>query len=65
MFGQYVIVCPDLDMVIGINAGAGNLFTRSATLKAANQLLAQVQSAAPDDPRAENELAGHAGDSLV
>lgn len=57
MFGQYVIVCPDLDMVIGINAGAGNLFTRSATLKAANQLLAQVQSAAPDDPRAENELA--------
>lgn len=32
MFGQYVVVAPDLDLVLAVNAGAGNLFTRKPQL---------------------------------
>lgn len=57
MFGQYVLVCPSLDLVVAINAGAGNLFTRSATLQAILQFLKRVQTAVPDSPKAAQDMA--------
>lgn len=44
MFGQYVMVCPSLELVIALNAGASNLFTHSAALRAALQFLERVRS---------------------
>ena len=48
MFGQYVVLCPSLDMAVAVNAGAGNLFTKSGTLRAIEALFAAVQGAAAD-----------------
>ncbi|MFR9214951.1 MAG: serine hydrolase domain-containing protein [Ruthenibacterium sp.] len=50
MFGQYVVLCPSLDMAVAVNAGAGNLFTKSGTLRAIEALFAAVQGAAADGP---------------
>lgn len=47
MFGQYVVLCPRLDMAVAINAGAGNLFTKSGTLRAIEALFGAVQSSPP------------------
>lgn len=45
MFGQYVVLCPRLDMAVAVNAGAGNLFTRSGTLQAIETLFLAVEKA--------------------
>ena len=42
MFGQYVVVAPDLDLVLAVNAGAGNLFTRSRSYTAVREFLKAV-----------------------
>lgn len=43
MFGQYVVIAPKLEMVVAINSGAGNLFTKSPALQAVRRLLAAVE----------------------
>ncbi len=43
MFGQYVVIVPKLEMVVAINSGAGNLFTKSPALQAVRRLLAAVE----------------------
>lgn len=53
MFGQYVVVAPDLDLVLAVNAGAGNLFTRSRSYTAVREFLKAVARAPaplPADP---------------
>ncbi len=44
MFGQYVFLVPDLDMVVAINAGAGNLFNQSRSFQAVLQFLNGLRS---------------------
>ena len=56
MFGQYVVVAPDLDLVLAVNAGAGNLFTRSRSYTAVREFLKAVARAPaplPADPSAD------------
>ncbi|MEG2930937.1 MAG: serine hydrolase [Ruthenibacterium sp.] len=43
MFGQYVVVSPELDMVTVVNAGSGNLFTNGPTWIAVQQLMSAVR----------------------
>ena len=60
MFGQYVVVAPDLDLVLAVNAGAGNLFTRSRSYTAVREFLKAVARAPaplPADPAADARLA--------
>lgn len=60
MFGQYVVVAPDLDLVLAVNAGAGNLFTRSRSYTAVREFLKAVSRAPaplPADPAADARLA--------
>ena len=60
MFGQYVVVAPDLDLVLAVNAGAGNLFTRSRSYTAVREFLKAVARAPaplPADPSADARLA--------
>ncbi len=44
MFGQYVILAPDLDLVVAINAGADHLFTRGALYTAALRLIQALRA---------------------
>ncbi|MEG1176636.1 MAG: serine hydrolase [Ruthenibacterium sp.] len=43
MFGQYVVVSPELAMVTVVNAGSGNLFTNGPTWIAVQQLMNDVR----------------------
>lgn len=60
MFGQYVVVAPELELVVAVNAGAGNLFTRSRSYTAVRDFCKAVAAAPaplPDDPAADARLA--------
>lgn len=39
MFGQYVLVSPEQDMIVAVNAGAANLFTKSESARAIRTFL--------------------------
>ncbi|MEG3072619.1 MAG: serine hydrolase [Ruthenibacterium sp.] len=39
MFGQYVLVAPQQDMIVAVNAGAANLFTKSESARAIHTFL--------------------------
>lgn len=44
MFGQYVVMAPDLDLVVAVNAGAGHLFTRSKSYAAVRAFLSALRA---------------------
>ena len=57
MFGQYIMVFPEKDMVIAINAGAANLFPASVTESAIKTFVQKaVDEALPQDDSAEKKL---------
>ena len=54
MFGQYVVMAPDLDMIVAVNAGAGHLFTRSQSYAAVHTFVNAVrtgEAGGEDGPR--------------
>ncbi len=44
MFGQYVVMAPDLDLVVAVNAGAGHLFTQSRSYAAVRRFLTALRA---------------------
>ena len=56
MFGQYVVVAPELELVVAINAGGVNLFTHSPTYTQICSFIKAVADApAPLPPQEEDE----------
>lgn len=57
MFGQYVVVAPELALIVAVNAGAGNLFTHSQTYKEICSFIQAVADAPVPLPPQEEDAA--------
>lgn len=56
MFGQYILVAPELNLIIGLNAGAGHTFTQSESYTAVRKFLKTLQTDIPPTQAQQSAL---------